>query len=572
MAKTTRHLLYYASSIDGVAQPYLAARRDDWPLGTRAPVIFLLHETLEDASPAGFIEYAFRAVADWDDALASAPPALLVLPYGRGNGGWLGLGARDVFEVWEHCRRQFLCDDRAASLVGVGAGGTGAIQLAGWHPDQFASIAVIGASANARGSLPIDASGWPAWERRQRQAVEPLSLLENLRHLPVHVEHPWWHFGVNGTAGADDYRLLWSRIEELGIAARSTTDGNGVVRRPRCPANPASLLAWVQSHQRPARPHSIDITIRSLRAATCDWISVGRLIHENRLAHVLAEERPGELAVKCQNIAALAVHIVGNDIRKLQIDRRRIAWNICSQDAAGWLRLERVGRRWELADEQLHAAAWPWPSTTSSNAFGQRPQSSPLPIKCPELGGPAMDLRWGNVMFVPGTLGDDVENRLMAALADHMRYRWQAGDDSINTHPGDRAIAVHYPIRADVDVSDDDMRSHHLVLIGNPATNLLLARYRACVACRWPDESSKGGVRLAGRPRRSTAAESVLFMICPNPDRPGRYFLIVTSRHLPALAAAGRVDTAFLPDFLILEGNRVVDWGYFAADWSTPRS
>ena len=106
-------------------------------------------------------------------------------------------------------------------------------------------------------------------------------------------------------------------------------------------------------------------------------------------------------------------------------------------------------------------------------------------VKGPHLPGPVHDLRWEGVTFVVGTMGDDYETRTLERLANSLRLAWTDGSDTTACHPGDRALLVEYAVIADSEVTDELMSRRHLVALGSPRTNMLLARFRGRIGVDW---------------------------------------------------------------------------------------
>jgi pimeloyl-ACP methyl ester carboxylesterase len=173
-AAIDQHLLKVRSPVDGMEIPYHVSAPNPLP-SSPLPAVFLLHDALADPSPGAFIEEAFRAAADWKDALADGPPALLVQTWGRGNAAWCGAAGRALFDVWRDLEDQFLLNGFAA-LVGRGAGGTGALQLAAQFPHRVQAVAALDPWTDERLSLPFGTDDHPAWERDARRSIRPVDL------------------------------------------------------------------------------------------------------------------------------------------------------------------------------------------------------------------------------------------------------------------------------------------------------------------------------------------------------------------------------------------------------------
>src|SRR5262249_7518184 len=117
-----------------------------------------------------------------------------------------------------------------------------------------------------------------------------------------------------------------------------------------------------------------------------------------------------------------------------------------------------------------------------------------------------------------------------------------------------KAIIARYtnftiPIKTDRDVTDDDLKAHHLLLIGRPDSNRVVKRFRDALPLPFGDRSSVvGGEAYA-------PADSAVIAAAENPLN-RRYSLVViagmdaasTLRAAPALAnRAARAEVVVLP-------------------------
>jgi hypothetical protein len=243
---------------------------------------------------------------------------------------------------------------------------------------------------------------------------------------------------------------------------------------------------------------------------------------------------------------------------KLRIDRQSIRLPDLEETSPGArVHFARQNDRWRIADA---------PESDSigiSFADGFQVSGDWSGVKSSALPGPVMDLRWDRVAVVPGTLGDDLENAIMSAAADSIGRAWTTGADAVNPHPGDRTYTCDVPIRADHEWIDSVPMDAHLVVIGQPRTNLLLARLRAHLPCKWREAPS--GFGLEGD--WYDDPDDVGFFLLPNPESPGRYLFVVTANDPEALLTAAKTPTAYFPDYLVARRSRVLTWGFFGATW-----
>jgi hypothetical protein len=108
------------------------------------------------------------------------------------------------------------------------------------------------------------------------------------------------------------------------------------------------------------------------------------------------------------------------------------------------------------------------------------------------------------------------------------------------------AWSAFHPVKADVDVTVDDMRRCSLVLYGDTRSNSILA----AVAPRLPIRIEPGAI-VVGSKRYDRAQEGTRF-IAPNPLAPNRY-LVVQAGNSAAAVAAGNNLPDFLPDWVVYD-------------------
>lgn len=577
MPRPARHLFHYRSELDRTDQPYLVSAPVETPRTGRLPILFVLHDTLAEPTPEGFLEAATAEAARWDDALSESRPAVLAFPFGRGNAGWLGAGGRDLFDVWEELADKFPLEDKAA-LAGIGAGATGALQLATWFPDRFSAVAAVGAWTSEREDLPLGAREWPAWERTQRRAVSPARLACNLAGLGVYLEHPWWIDGADDSASPSHLDALVSELVRFKIPFHRSESDRARSWRRESPSDRHALLEGLLWPPALAPCDRFRFKTYSTRSTSKEGIRIDRITDGGLPSIVRARVRRRSIRLKTRGVDAISLQPrrLLRLADRLRLDEQWLDLHSEKEPTDHWISFERTGRQWTMVAPDSVQTRAARPARLASGG-GPPPSDRALParivVKGPRLGGPAMDLRWGAAAFVPGTLGDEADNLMLRDFAEGLRRRWTNGEDSIHPHPGDRTASVEYPLVADADLTDAQSRRCHLVVIGHPRNHLLLARMRSALPCRWDgvgaDPSAAGGFQIAGRTYRDP--RDVAFFVAPNPEEPGRYLLVITANAASALASARRVTTAFLPDYLVHRGERVLDWGYFGADWRSLR-
>lgn len=548
---TACHVLHYTSSVDDTDQPYIVVAPE--PIDGAVACIVLLHDTLHPAHRDSFIEGALKEVSRWQEALRNASqPFILLLPMGRGNAGWLGAGGRDLFDVLARAQAEFPIDPNRIYLAGAGAGGTGALQVACWFPDRWSAIAVAGPTIDDHDELPIGAKDFPAWEQSARQAHRASLLLSNIGSTPILVDHPWWMDGLSGTTHPEHHRRLRALLDRHAAYAEVHHDRPLVPGGEVWPSDPMSLVEWFFSRPVGQSVNGSSHTSFSPRSFS-GMVRVERLAQPGKPSVVKSTTTDKTLVIQTKGVADLAVHAL--EMESIRLDRQKFASHVVEpmRDLHGWIRFQQIGESW-------HAV---------STKKTKKDDALPIPVKGPQLPGPIDDMRWDRVAFVVGTMGDDYETRTAERLAESMKRSWTDGSDSTSFHPGDRTSLVHYDVLADAEVTEQLMQTRHLVLIGNPRTNMLIARFQGRVGVEWTaaEETEEGldPFRVAGKTYKDR--QEGLFLLTANPDAQARYLLVVTGTTPEALAWAARFRTAYFPDYVVFRGADVRQWGFCGADW-----
>ncbi|MBX9656696.1 hypothetical protein K2Y11_24020 [bacterium] len=548
---TACHVLHYTSSVDDTDQPYIVAAPE--PIDGAVACIVLLHDTLNPAHRDSFIEGALKEVSRWQEALRnSSQPFILLLPMGRGNAGWLGVGGRDLFDVLARAEAEFPIDPNRIYLAGAGAGGTGALQVACWFPDRWNAIAVAGPAIDDHDDLPLGAKDFPAWEQSARQAHRASLLLSNIGSTPILVDHPWWMDGLSGTTHPEHHRRLSSLLDRHAANAEVHHDRPLLPGGEAWPRDPKSLAEWFFS--RPVGPSLNGRSHTSFSPRSFSGtVRVERLAQPGKPSVVKAMTTEKSLVIQTKGVADLAVHAI--EMESVRLDRQKFASHVIEPmlDRQGWIRFQQIGESW-------HAV---------STKKTKKDDALPIPVKSPQLPGPINDMRWDRVAFVVGTMGDDYETRTAERLAESIKLKWTDGSDSASFHPGDRTSLVQYDVLADAEVTDELMQSRHLVVIGTPRTNMLLARFQSRIGVEWTtSEEVEEGIdsfRIGGKTYKDR--QEGLFLLTANPEAPTHYLLVVTGTTPEALASAARFRTNYLPDYVVYRGSDVRQWGFCGADW-----
>ncbi|MBN2596916.1 MAG: hypothetical protein JXR82_09055, partial [Marinifilaceae bacterium] len=129
---------------------------------------------------------------------------------------------------------------------------------------------------------------------------------------------------------------------------------------------------------------------------------------------------------------------------------------------------------------------------------------------------------------------------------------------------------THCQIKKDSEVSDNDIATSHLVLLGSPKSNRVFAR----LANRIPLTVAPTVVKIRDT---EVAGESLCYyMVYPNPLNPSRYIAVIGYNNSQYIAL-GAEESGFFDDvsnygwydFKVWDGStgRVREKGYFNSVW-----
>jgi poly(3-hydroxybutyrate) depolymerase len=158
----------------GSVQPYSVYVPKSYDPTRANPLIVLLHclechHTVYDMA-------AFDGVT----RLAESRGAVIVMPFGYGEGGWWeGEAEADVFAVMSDASRRYRIDRDRLYLTGMSMGSTGTFRLGLMRPDLWAKLLVVEAA-----TVPFCVSAQPGVEGCTRP-FNYVSVFPNARDLPV---------------------------------------------------------------------------------------------------------------------------------------------------------------------------------------------------------------------------------------------------------------------------------------------------------------------------------------------------------------------------------------------------
>ncbi len=551
--KPGMHIRAYRSDFDGTLQRYVVhvpASYRSTPKSANdlgAPLIILshgLHYSPEDmmriafAKPTGPNE-AFRAghIYTWNPP--DAPNGAIVVAHdGYRNGGQRPPGEADVLRVIAEMQSAYRINPRKISISGFSLGGSTAFWVPFHSPSVFSASAPLCGYPNIHEYRSVKAAAKRPWEQRLLDEEGVVAYAESGRYLPL-----WMiHGSMDNPARSE---LIHNRYKTLRYASQLDIPALGHNVWDKA-FEDDKLLRWLSARSRPeVAPQPVLRTARH-RFNAAHWLRLDRFDRGPRgdndahFAQLEGQLKGERLQVSTRGVAALTLlgEFLGPRAERPQtlvVDGRNLGEHV-------------VGR-------ELHLS--------KSDTWQVVPEvDRPTDAKRPGLEGPIGDVWFGPALVVYGTqIISEIEANRLAAERHRMHSPW---------------IALALPVKADVDVTAEDLTKTSIILIGRPASNSITARAAESLAA--------AGIRfeptaIALGDRRFEGQDLAISVIRPSPFNPDRYLVLHAG-----LSAEGTSSSRYLPEFIpdflvygsgmrhifgdrILGPREVIAGGFFDSNW-----
>jgi predicted peptidase len=436
------------------------------------------------------------------------PPDTFVLhPYGRYCNAFKFAGEIDVFEAIEHLRKHYPIDEFRISIRGFSMGGGGTWHLASHYPSFWVAAAPGAGFAETA-----------EFQRIWSKDPKPTWYDQKLWHLYDATDYAanFFNCPVIAYSGEIDRQKQAADIMEKAMAREGLKLTHLIGPKTEHKYEPETKAELDRQFTRlvmetPRKPPAtVRFTTYTLKYNQNHWVRVDGLERHWERADVFAGSSPEGLDVRTTNVTSLTLRLPNPSLNSLNIDGRRVKFQ--SQDSE--VHLRRSGEPW---------AAVRQPS---------------MPGKHPGLQGPIDDAFMDSFIMVRPT-GKPLNTAAGEWIGEefiHATNEWR------NQFRGDAIV------KADADITDEDIANNHLVLWGDPESNRLLKRMVKKLPVSW----SAATVRLAGK---SFAADKfVPVLIFPNPLNPRKYIVLNSGF---TFCESGRSSNALqipkLPDYAVLD-------------------
>lgn len=458
----------------------------------------------------------------------------VVAPWEFGNSGQRHLGEADLLRVIEEVRAHYPINDKRISMTGYSLGGTVSFVLPLHYPDIFSASAPLCGYPNLLDWSSIRTPPHKPWEDVLISKRYIVNWAENGLHVPMFMVH----------GGKDEPRrseVMAKRYQALGYAfeldVQEDLDHNvwdyGYGRDPE----EGDMLQRLIGRKRPDMPEHVRFVTGEWRYDRSYWVRVLGFGAQDKFADIDARysKREGTITVQTKNVESFAL-----DLKQLA-PKKEPTVTVNGKAVTGSLAIDIA---YFIRQDNVFVLANSEPSFAGKKRAG--------------VSGPLDDIDRHPRVIVYGTQDPALteENRM---VAEHFA--------SYDT------FAARYPVKSDVEVTDAEIDSKSIVLIGNSKSN----RWTALLESSLPVKFEPSALTFRGK--RYEGADVGISFIHPHPRNPQEYVVVhagvgvvgtLASRHLPR----------FSPDFLVydarmmaqrgghlLDQRQVLDGGFFDLDW-----
>lgn len=502
--RSKRNEWAYVTPTDGSIQPWYLFVPTRYDPGKPTPLVVFLHGWVPTTSKADPWVPGMDTLSVADDH-----NVLFLVPYGRRNSDFQGVGEVDVLDTIEETKRYYNVDTARIYLMGTSMGGFGTWLIGAHYPDLFAAIAPISGQSDYFVWYDLDRERLPGWKHDMIAMFNPLDLAENALNLPAYCQHG----AIDPLVPVKHSRIMVRRLRELGYHVEYYEEegtGHYIYWDKECYKRALNFLLQHKLDRYPKRVVYKTYTLKYNRAY---WVTIDELEQWGQPAKVDARVGDdGAVSVTTENVAALTLDLPPGLVG--QRESVRVTINGNAQEKA------------LPADRKLHLRL--------VNGEGG------VLRKTHEICGPARDAFNTPFIVVYGTTGPEERDKENERKANRFVREWKAFADGEPT------------VKTDSEVTAEDIETKNLMLFGRPGDNSILAR----IADRLPIKIDDAGVEAAGK--RFEGENVGLWMIYPNPENPKRYVLVVSGYFWGEYVSdAHRYD--LIPDFIIFDDRKERD-------------
>jgi hypothetical protein len=526
----------YRSRIDGSVQPYglLVPKNYEYEGRDKHRLDFWWHGRGEVLTEVNFMANPQSA-----GGIIPAPGAFVLFPYGRYCNANKFAGEVDSLECLEHAKKHYRIDESRLVARGFSMGGAACWQFAVHYPTLWCAAAPGAGFAETREFLNDFQNEkvkpeW--WEERLWRMYDATVYAQNLFNLPT-VAYSGEIDRQKQAADVMARELKKVGLELVHVIGPKT--GHSYEKAAKEEVN--KRIDAIVEKGRDAMPKEIKFVTYTLRYNQCAWVTISGLGKHWERAQVIGEIKDGVPTLKTENVTELmlefdaahaptgGVAVIDGDRVPLPVRPSRAIRSLYWKTRGKW---EYPAGNFVRERTKEHGVQGPIDDAFMDRFVMVKPSGRPMNSKTAE---------WAE--------------KEMKHAVEHWRKQFR----------GDA------PVKADIDIRDDDIKNANLVLWGDPMSNAVLAKIADKLPIKWTDR----GVQVGDQ--TYPGGTHVPVLIYPNPLNPQKYVVLnsgFTFREYDYLNNARQVPK--LPDYAVIDvttppnsrfPGKVVRGGFFGEKW-----
>ena len=516
----------YKSKIDGSVQPYGLVIPKEYDFAAKTPhrLDFWWHGRYENVVEASFIDQRSKNAGEF------TPKGAIVLhPFGRFSNANKLAGEIDSFECLDDVKKHYRIDDKRIVARGFSMGGAACWQYAVHYPTLFCAAAPGAGFSETPEFLKVfqNEKVEPTWyEKKLWGMYNCTDVAQNIFNIPT--------VAYSGEKDSQKQAadVMEREMKKLGMELTHIIGpGAGHNYEKAAKEEVNKRIDAIVEKGLPNERKEIKFVTYTLRYNECDWVEVWGLKRHWEKAIVEGERTADGVTLKTQNVSTLVLSFpdVKTDVEKVfVIDGDKIVATVKASKAGPQLSFRHSNGSWKVA---------------SPGRVGG-PNN-----KYPGLQGPIDDAFLDSFLMVSPT-GKPMNETIGKWTTQEMKHA---------TEHWRKQFRGDAPMKADKDVSEDDIKNNNLILWGDPKSNAILAKI------------------VDKLPLAEFGDNTVTLSIYPNPLNPKKYVVLnsgFTYREYDYLNNARQVPK--LPDYAVIDvttpansryPGKVVRAGFFDEQW-----
>jgi hypothetical protein len=525
----------YRSRVDDSVQPYGLIVPANWKQGNATPLkslVWLLGRG-NTRTELAFINERLAKAPE-----ITCPDGITIIPYGRFCNATKFAGESDVFEALAHTQKHFTLDPARTAVAGFSMGGASAWHLGAHHAGMWCFVAPGAGFAETREYAKVFSAGKtppPWWEQVLWRWYDATEYAANLSNVPTIAYSGELDKQIQAT------QIMMRFAEKEGVQIEHFIGPKTEHKyEPETKKKLQARLAEIWQKPKLANPQKFRWVTYTPIYGGPDWLKIKGL------------EQPWERA-EVQYLRT------GNNVQLTTTNVRSLQWRPLV--SLGKVAVTVDGQSLPLPTPTAGGDARPLQLRKTNGKWQEEaPAASRTLEKNGHLSGPIDHAFMSRFIFVRPT-GKPMHDKVGAWTQREMEHAKNYWRQIFRAEP---------IIKADTEVSADDLAQANLVLWGDPLSNQVLQRIAAKLPITWTKEKLEFG----GQSYDATKTAPV--MIYPNPL--SSTYVVINSGITMREASMGTnsQQTPKLPDWAIVDldtppgpewPGKILDAGFFDVMW-----